>query len=224
MKTVLITGIGKGIGKALAEKFLNEGHVVIGTYLQNTTPPARSNLFVYQLDLASSESMIRCVREISALGKRIDILINNAGVLLDEEETSVVVEKLRKTLDVNLIGTIDFTEHIISLVNAGGHTINISSTAGSLEMSGHTESHYPNHYPAYKISKAALNMYTRTLALRLKASDITVSSVHPGWVRTDMGGPEADMSPEEAVEGIYKIAILKRKTGQFWFNGDRVPW
>ena len=224
MKTVLITGIGKGIGRALTEKFLHEGHVVIGTYLSDTTLPTRDNVSVYQLDLSSAESIARCVRDISVSGKKIDILINNAGVLLDEEETSVVAEKLRKTLEVNLIGTIDFTEHMIPRMNAGGHIVNISSTAGSLEKAGRADSHYPNHYPAYKISKTALNMYTRALALRLKEKDITVSSVHPGWVRTDMGGPEADMSSEEAAEGIYKIAISKLETGQFLFKNKHVPW
>ena len=91
-------------------------------------------------------------------------------------------------------------------------------------MAGQALSHFPYHYPSYKISKAALNMYTRTLALRLKESDIIVSSVHPGWARTDMGGQDADISPEEAAEGIYGVATSKPETGQFWFRGKHLPW
>lgn len=196
---------------------------MIGTYL-SSTPPSDIDAEWYHLDLSSPENIAKCVAEISRSEKKIDILVNNAGVLLDEEETNVIPEKLRKTLEVNLIGTIDFTERIIPLVNNDGHIINISSSAGSLGMADGTNSHYPRHYPSYKISKTALNMYTRTLAVRLKDAGIVVSSVHPGWVRTDMGGQEADISPEEAAEGIYYIAVSHPKTGQFWFKDERMPW
>ena len=225
MKTILITGIGRGIGKALAEKFLAEGYFVIGTYFSKPLSYTHENLLSYKLDLSSAENIETCSKEILETKRKIDILINNAGVLEDEDETQVIVEKLRKTLEVNLIGTIDFTEHIIPLLNKGGHIINISSTASSLEMTGFAvASHHPGYYPAYKISKTALNMYTRTLAMRLHENSITVSSVHPGWVKTDMGGLEADITPEEAAKNIYNLAISEPETGQFWFNGEKLPW
>ena len=225
MRTVLITGVGKGIGKALAEKFLLEKYFVIGTVLSSAVSFLSKNTAIYKLDLSSGDSIAECSRAISESGKRIDILINNAGVLLDEDETKIVVEKLRKTLEVNLIGATDFTERVISLINKNGHIINISSTAGSVEMANQPSlSHFPYHYPSYKISKAALNMYTRTLSVRLQEAGITVSSVHPGWVKTDIGGPDADLSPEESADGIYQIAIARPETGQFWFKEKRLPW
>lgn len=222
MKNVLITGISRGIGKALAQKFLKEGYFVVGTYVSGEIDFSHENLIVYKLDLAARESIVECSSAISNSGKKIDILINNAGVLLDEDETVVVPEKLTKTLQVNLIGPIDFTEHILSVVNKGGHIINISSTAGSLSHTGHG-AHIEGHYPAYKISKAAINMYTRTLSLRLK-DNIIVSSVHPGWVKTDMGGEDADITPEEAAGNIFNFAITSPETGQFWFNGEQIAW
>ena len=79
-------------------------------------------------------------------------------------------------------------------------------------------------YPAYKISKAALNMYTRTLALELKERGVTVSSVNPGWTKTDMGGEDAPFTPEQAAQGIYQIAVSRPPTGGFWFAGESVPW
>jgi NAD(P)-dependent dehydrogenase (short-subunit alcohol dehydrogenase family) len=91
-----------------------------------------------------------------------------------------------------------------------------------LEETGH-HSHFLGHYPSYKISKTAINMYTRTLALRLK-DQVTVSSVNPGWVKTDMGGEDADITPEEATENIFKFAISKPDSGLFWFNGEMMPW
>ncbi len=224
MKTALITGIGKGVGEALADKFLAEGFEVLGTVYAET-PREGEHLRVFSLDLSSSESIAECVRQITETGKKIDILINNAGVLLDEDETAVVIEKLRKTLEVNLIGTIDFTERMLPLMNEGGHILNMSSTAGSLERAAFpSASHFPMYYPSYKISKTAINMYTRTLALRLQDKNIRVSSVHPGWVKTDMGGAEAEITPAQAAEDIFDIAISQEETGEFWFGKEHLPW
>jgi len=226
-KTVLITGISRGIGKALAEKFLAENYNVIGTSQTGTVDFIHKNLKVFQLDLSIPESINNLCVILDRENTKIDILINNAGVVADEDETHVVIDKLRHTLEINLIGTIDLTEHILPLIQRNGHIVNTSSSAGSLTDSDFdTTSHYPFHYPAYKISKTALNMYTRTLAMNLKHEkrDITVSSVHPGWVRTDMGGSDAPMLPAEAAKYIYELAISHPETGQFWFKGQKYPW
>ncbi|MBM3204794.1 SDR family NAD(P)-dependent oxidoreductase [Candidatus Uhrbacteria bacterium] len=224
MKTVLITGVGKGIGRALAETCLAKEHFVIGTY-QSTLPKIQHERFVaVRLDLSDPDSIVACEKSVREIGYPIDIHINNAGILLDGDETRVDPKKLRATLEVNVIGTIDFTERIIPLINTGGHIVNISSSAGSLALSQKMKSHYPHHYPAYKISKTALNMYTVTLAEELKKSSITVSSVNPGWVKTDMGGPEGEYTPAQAAERIYKLAIKPPKTGNFWFGNKKLPW
>ena len=229
MKTALITGIGRGIGKALADKFIKEGWHVIGTVLSSATPGSDLNLESYLLDLSSPQSIAKCASLIAKSSAKIDVLINNAGILADEDETRVIINKLRKTLEVNLIGTIDFTEQIIPTMNKDCHIVSMSSQAGSLEEAvGHLEdSHEPYHYPAYKISKCAINMYTRTLANRLRHEDdrgIIVSSVNPGWVKTDMGGEEAPTKPEQAAEDIYKLAVSRPETGQFWYKGNKYPW
>lgn len=223
-KTVVITGIGRGIGKALAAKFLAEGYSVLGTTQDGTCTYSHDHLQVFKLDLSVPESIALCVKEIATVGKKINILVNNAGVLFDEDEIVVLSEKLRQTLEVNLVGTVDFTERMILYLSEGAHVVNISSTAGSIGETGHGPSHHPGHYPSYKISKAALNMYTRTLALRLAGTGTTVSAVHPGWVRTDMGGEDAPRSPEEAAEKVYKFALSKPETGAFWFDGKKLPW
>jgi NAD(P)-dependent dehydrogenase (short-subunit alcohol dehydrogenase family) len=227
MKIVLITGIGRGIGRALAEKFLAEGYAVIGTTLSSAAPIGNANLKTFPLDLSSPESIKDCAEKIMGSGAKIDILINNAGVLFDGEETHLIADRLRKTLEVNLIGTADFTERIVPMMNKDGHIICISSQAGSITDMDHIEdSHFPYYYPAYKISKCALNMYVRTLAARLhhEGVGIIVSAVHPGWVRTDMGGKEAPTAPEEAALGIFKLAVSRPETGRFWYDGKKFPW
>ncbi len=220
MKTVLITGISRGIGKALSKKFLSEGYFVIGTSVNGMCDFENQNLKVFKLDLSQPESIKACAGEIFSFEKKIDILINNAGIALDIDTNVLEINKLRQTLEVNLIGTIDFTEQMIPMLNLDAHILNTSSSAGSLDR---IKGHNKDTHPAYRISKTALNMYTRVLAVRLNGK-ATVSSCHPGWVKTDMGGPDADMTPEEAVEYIYTLAISKVETGQFWFKGEKLAW
>jgi NAD(P)-dependent dehydrogenase (short-subunit alcohol dehydrogenase family) len=123
MKTTLITGVGKGIGKALADKFLAEGWFVLGAHHQ-TGPKQHENMLSFPLELSSPQSI--------NTGRKIDVLINNAGVLLDMEETKILMPKLRGTLEINLFGTIDLTERLIPLVVSGGHIVTVTSSAGSL--------------------------------------------------------------------------------------------
>ncbi|MDE2188545.1 MAG: SDR family NAD(P)-dependent oxidoreductase [Patescibacteria group bacterium] len=232
MKTALITGVSRGIGRALAQKFLAEGWRVIGTSQTGNVDYSDPNLKIFDLDLTLPKSIQKCTALVSTWlhehgYKGIDILIDNAGAMFDEGETHLVVDKLRQTLEVNLIGTADLTERLISFINKGGHIVCLSSQAGSIQdMDRIMDSHEPYHYPAYKISKAALNMYIRTLAVKLNHEnfDITVSAIHPGWVRTDMGGSDAPTTPEEASNDIYQLAISRPETGQFWYKGEKYPW
>lgn len=227
MKTVVITGISSGIGKALAQYYLERGARVIGTSTSGTLDFQHENLRVIKLDLENQNSIDGCVAEIEKSGHKIDILHNNAGVLLDQEETHIVMDKFRKTLEINLIGTIDFTEKMLPLLDNHSHIVNTTSSAGSItDTDFETPSHYPFHYPAYKISKAGMNMYTRILAMNLIHENraIRVSAVHPGWVKTSLGGMGADFTPEEAAKDLYELAHREVETGQFWFKGQKFPW
>ena len=218
-KVVFITGASRGIGRALAEKFLEEDYFVIGTSTSGRALFKHENLIFLKLDLASSKSISACVNDFIKLKKKIDLLINNAGMVVEEEVDSnnLKTDYLRRTLEVNLIGTIDFTEKLISSINKGGQIVNISSKSGSLGSEAYTL-----NYPSYRISKVALNMFTKVLANRLKDS-IKVSSIHPGSVKTDMN-PEALMSTKESAGDIYKRIISLKETGQFWYKQEKYPW
>ena len=217
-KIVFITGISRGIGKALAEKFLKEGYEIIGTSTSGKADIKNKNLTILKLDLSSPKSIEECVKAFKKLNKKLDILINNAGIWSRREDDKMIIDLLRKNLEVNLFGTIQLTEELIQFINKDGKVINISSSAGSLERTHHA------NYPDYKISKAALNMYTRTLAIRLEKRKIIVASIHPGWVETDMGGKGADFKPHESAENIYNKIVNLKETGQFWFKQDKFPW
>jgi len=208
MKTVVITGVSRGVGKAIAEIFLKNGYYVIGTSTSGKNIFKHTNFNILSLDLSKSESISSCVKEIQNLDRPIDFLINNAalGKKLNGD-TTLNQDVFRNLMEVNVFGLIDFTESLLSAISNDGHIVNISSRQGSLAYQKDPSN------PDYKISKAAVNMYTRVLAARLK-DKITVSSIHPGWVRTDMGGENADMDPMEAAEDIYNTTLSKVETGQ----------
>lgn len=219
MKIIFITGVSKGIGKALANKFLEEGCTVLGTSLSGEVDYTHNNLRVLKLDITNDEEISGVVDFLKKEDIQLDILINNAGVLLDENDDTVVMDRLRATLEVNLFGTIAITQALVPFLNFGGKIINISSSAGQL-----TREVTSTRYPGYKISKTALNMFTVSLAKRLEKDGITVSSVHPGWVKTDMGGADAEIVPEQAAEYIYDFSQKEVESGKFWHKGERMAW
>ncbi len=218
MKTVLITGVSRGIGRALTERFLENGDCVIGTSTSGTADFTHARLTVLPLDLSKPDSIRACAERVAGLDAPIDILVNNAGIWGgDEETTDINQATFRRIMEVNVFGLIDFTERVLPFMADGGHVVNVSSRHGSMQTV------QDPFFGDYKISKAAVNMYTRVLAARLK-DRVTVSCVHPGWVKTDMGGAEADLEPAEAAAHLFVLANAKVKTGQFWFKGETFPW
>ena len=219
MNKVLITGVSRGIGKATAEKFLKEGWNVIGTSTTGKALIKHNNLEMYKLNMLESSNIRNVVEKIATAGERLDVLINNAAISdRDRTASTINIDDLRRVLEVNLIGLIDLTEGLLPYINDGGQVINISSGVGSLtEFRGVWAL-------AYSISKAALNMYTLNLASRLKNRKIIVSSLTPGWVRTDMGGPSATRDVSEPAIEIFDLANSKGESGQFWASGHKRHW
>lgn len=226
LKTAVVTGASRGIGLPTAKKFLNEGWRVIGTYLHTVIPIEHENLIAMQYDQGNSESITAVAEEIKKHAPTIDALINNAGILLDADDTAADPVKVRKTLEVNIVGIVDLTERLLPLLKEGSHIVNLNSGYGSISapiLDDATSA-------GYRISKAALNMYTRHLAFRVKDRGIIVSALAPGWVQTDMGysvateieGP--DRTPEQAAEDIFKLVTTVTETGEFWRLGKKTDW
>ena len=224
-KTVLITGASRGIGLATAQKFISEGWQVIGTSVRNSIPIHSPNLFPIRLDQGSPASISSAAAKITRAHKTLDVLVNNAGIILDAKDTLADVKKIRRTFEVDVVGLIDLTEHLLPLMRPGSHVINLDSQYGSFSFPIDDKT-----ATGYRLAKAALNMYTRTLAFRLKDKKITVSSLDPGWVKTDMGfavSTETEKpvrEPSEPAGYIFKLATTKVTSGCFWRLGHKRAW
>jgi len=212
-KTILITGASKGIGFSLANKFLENGYKVIGTSRSGKIEGIENENFEnLKLDLSDFKNIEIIKNEINEKGRKIDILINNAGIGPDLDFNNPEEITFKQTFDVNVIGTTFLTEELIESINKDGKIINISSKMGSIELCKRIDS------VAYRMSKTALNMYTKILSNRL-SEKIKIASVHPGWVRTTIAKSnitEGRLSPEESANGIFKFAISEFRNGIYW--------
>lgn len=212
-KIVLITGASRGIGFSLAQQFIAKGFTVIGTsrtgILQNSTT---NQLIAKKLNLPGPQSRAEVANWLTEEGIKIDILVNNAGIGPDLGGDKPEAESYKDTFEVNTTGTVFFTELILPHIKKGGKVINISSKMGSIEACGTTDS------VAYRMSKAALNMYTKILTNRLDGTQ-KVAAIHPGWVRTtisESSSKYAPLSTEESAKGIIDFVMGDFRTGTFW--------
>lgn len=207
MKTALVTGGSRGIGKATVSAFLKSGYKVITTSTTGKSPFNNT----YKLNLSDPSSIQEFTDFLNKDNSQIDVLINNAAMVV-ESENMVGADSLRKTLEVNLIGTIDLTQKLLPRVNNNGVIINISSRIASLCRD------HSYDYPSYRISKTAINMYTVCLSEHpeIKSKSIKVYSFDPGWVKTDMGGPNAEREPEEPAKEIVELVVSEKESGLFY--------
>ncbi len=225
MKTVIITGASKGIGFATANKFLTEGWRVIGTYLNTPINIENPNLISIHYDQGDSKSIAKAATQITKIAPRADALINNAGILIDAGDKVADSVKVEKTMEVNVIGIVNLTERLLPLFQKDSHIVNMDSGYGAMSVPIDDET-----AAGYRISKAALNMYTRHLAFRLKSRGVIVSSLAPGWVDTDMGNVIAsatekpDRTPEQAAGEIFQLVTTVKESGHFWEYGKKIEW
>ena len=218
MKTGIITGCSRGIGFATVDLLTDNNIKVIGTSTSGSCSISKPNFECYSLNLAESKSIEKFINIIG--NRKIDFLINNAGVLLEKwNESAINLEYLRQTFDVNLFGTIELTEKLIRNFNKNGQIINITSDWGSF-----SEMNFDKFQPHYKMSKSALNMYTKLLAKRLEKQNVIVSSLDPGWTQTDMGGSDATRKPKEVANDIMNLLNKSPESGNFWHQGKIRKW
>ena len=225
-KNVLITGANRGIGLETARQMKALGYEVILTS-RNADEGQRVardlGVGYHQLDVASAESISALTAHMDAEFGQLDVLINNAGILLDRHDKilDVPVEKMQTMFETNTLAPLMLIRALLPLMrkNDYGRIVNVSSQLGSIN-------NFSDYTPAYRLTKLALNGVTRMLADALKGTNILVNSVHPGWVKTEMGGASAPLSLEDGARNVIWAATLPDDgpQGGFYYDGKAMDW
>ena len=231
-RIALVTGANRGLGFETARQLLAKGLVVVlagrdaaalERARQTLAAGDQRRASAVQMDVTNAEGITEALRTINEQLGPVDVLVNNAAVLLGENDDvlSITPGDYRRTFETNLFGVIEVCRAFVpGMARAGyGRVVNVSSGAGQLA----TMSSYA---PAYSISKAALNAFTRILADTYRRSGVLANVVDPGWVRTDMGGPSAPRSPEQGADTIVWLATLPDDgpTGGFFRDRCAIEW
>ncbi|QCO66745.2 SDR family oxidoreductase [Luteimonas yindakuii] len=229
----LVTGANRGIGLEFTRQLLARGDRVVATARQPGKATALNTLageypgrlHVLPLDITQPRTHAELARELPlAVGDdvRIDLLINNAGVLHSGERFGELgLDTLEHSFRTNAAGPLLLTQTLAPQLADGARVVNMSSRIGAIALTRRFGT------PSYAISKAALNMVTVLLAQALSPHDIVVVAVSPGWVRTEMGGADAEVATADAVAGL--LAQIERlamtDSGSFFdWQGAPIPW
>jgi NAD(P)-dependent dehydrogenase (short-subunit alcohol dehydrogenase family) len=231
-RVALVTGANRGLGFETSRQLLAKGLTVVlagrdDAALQRArrtlAEPERGRAMTVRLDVTDTESIAAAQRTVSKSVGSVDVLVNNAAVLLFEEEgvLSIPQDAYRRTFNTNVFGVVEVCRAFVPAMARAryGRIVNVSSGAGQLT----TMSAYA---PAYSMSKAALNAFTRILAHSYRDTGVLANAVDPGWVRTDMGGASAPRSPQQGADTIVWLATLPDDgpTGGFFRDRRAVEW
>ncbi|MDF2963855.1 MAG: family NAD(P)-dependent oxidoreductase [Paenibacillus sp.] len=212
---IVITGANRGLGYELTAEAAQRGHFIIAG-IRSTKPEGKlleltgrfpGQIEAVELDVCREETVARLARKLAAEGQTVDAIINNAGILLGRGVSieALQMEDVARSFEINLFGPMRVIKHLLPLIPDGSPraVINISSEAGSLSNA------YGGDYP-YAISKTAINMLSKQLKKYVKGRGIRVYALHPGWIKTDMGGEKAPGNPVESAQGIMDILEMKK--------------
>lgn len=228
MRIVIVTGGNRGIGLEISRQLARRGLRVLVSARDaaKAASAARTidgDAHPIQLDVTDPASIARAQREVVRRFGAVDVLVNNAAILLAEHQgiLETDVEDFRRTFETNVFGAAAVSQAFVPgmIERRYGRIVNVSSEAGQLSTRH-------GYAPAYSMSKAALNALTRQLAVATEGRGVLVNSACPGWVRTDMGGPGAPRSVEEGADTIVWLATLPDDgpTGGFFSDRRRIDW
>ena len=230
-RIALVTGANRGLGFEICRQLAGRGiHVILtsrdaerGRTAFAQLQAEAADVRYHQLDVTCSESIDRFNQFVEQEYGRLDILINNAGVMLADQgsffETNL--DTIRATMETNVYGPLRLCQVFVPLMKHHnyGRIVNISSGMGQLSDMG-------GRYTAYRMSKTCLNVLTRTLAAEMKGTNTLINSMCPGWVRSDLGGAWAPRSVEQGADTAIWLATLPDDGPQGGFFRDRkaIPW
>ena len=218
--TVLITGANRGVGLALAQHYHREGWQVIGVCRSASAELADvAERVIEGIDVTREADVAGLAEALD--GTRLDLLINNAGLLRDEQLGEIDFDTIREQMEINAYAPLRVAEALLPCLGEGSKIANITSRMGSI-----ADNDSGGRY-GYRASKAALNAFGKSLAMDLAPRGIAVAQLHPGYVQTRMVNFGGLISPDEAAAGIAaRIEALSLETsGGFWHsNGEPLPW
>ena len=228
MQNILITGANRGIGLALTRRFLELGHRVFAGVRQannrgvfDALPGEQGvRLTVLALDVGSDTSVRNAAAEVAARTPRLDVLVNMAGISPfphDARLDTVDLAKCSQAFETNVMGPLRTAQAFVPLLRAAASAerparlVNVSS--GVASMAGKDN----GIFYAYGVSKTALNMLSLTQSFDLKADNVCVVALDPGWVRTELGGPDAQLAPEQSAHACAELILdlTLAQTGKF---------
>ena len=231
MATILITGANRGLGLEFTRQYLKEGWTVIAACrnpgaargLQDLEAGSKGALTVVELDVTDGASVKRAAGRLQ--GRAIDVLLNGAGIYGQggQKLGSLDYEDWRQVLEVNLLGPARVCEAFLDGLERSDRRLIVTITSGMGSLADNTS----GGSILYRTSKAAVNMLMRASALDLKPRGITCIVVNPGWVKTDMGGPNAKLSPEESIQAMRRLIakLGPEDSGKFYnYDGREYPW
>lgn len=239
-RIALVTGANKGIGLETVRQLAKQGILTVlasrdvgrGESAAKKLGSEGLPVEFVQLDVTDSASIARAASEIENRHGHLDILVNNAGVFveqLDRKASEQTIESWRKTFDANFFGLIEVTQAFLPLLrkSKAARIVNVSSRLGSItDQSDPSSPYYDFKVPAYNVSKTAVNAWTVQLAHELRGSRIKVNSIHPGHVKTDMGGANAAMEIVDGARTSVELALIPDDgpNGGYFHLGERLPW
>jgi NAD(P)-dependent dehydrogenase (short-subunit alcohol dehydrogenase family) len=217
----LVTGASRGLGLELSRRLSERGWIVLAGARNPAAVPRLQGVEALRLDVLDAASIAAAVQSVRARHGRLDLLVNNAGILLDGDSHILDLDpdRFRQTLECNTLAPLRIAQAFVPLMHRGGRIVNVSSGGGQLSAPA-------GWAPGYCISKTALNAVTVQLAEALAPRGISVNSICPGWARTDMGGPTAPLSIEEGGRAILWMCLEapQSSTGGFYKDRARIPW
>lgn len=225
--TVMITGANRGIGLEFARQYGEDGWDVIGTARNpeeaEQLQSLRQVVEVLELDVTDRGSIDAVRGAVGDMTRDLDLLINNAGVMGSKEPFEDLDDReLLRVFDVNCVGCFRVARALKPLMStAPGTMAFVTSLMGSIE-----DNRSGGSYP-YRLSKAALNMFAKTLSEDVDPETLRVVLLHPGWVQTRMGGPNAKITPGESVRGMRRVIdeLTAEQHGRFMaYDGEELPW
>lgn len=237
-KIVLITGGNKGLGKEIGRQLGLLGYTVVLTARDKKAGAAAVAYLVslgcdahtVQLEVTNPDDIEKCVNYLKTTFGKLDVLVNNAGIALEWDGKPTNADKVRRTLEVNLIAPYAITEALVPLLSLSddARVINQSSQLGSIDAAENMWQYISDFMTVgYATSKAGLNMLTQIQSKTLDVKGIVVAAAHPGWVKTDLGTDAAPMEVEEGASTVVSLVTVPRDkfpNGQLVHKNDRIPW